>query len=92
MVTTNSFEPHEPDVGNASINATQGVKELSEGDKNSILCSEEFKLFMGDAARVVDRALNERNVFDILLDYRFFPLLFISLPQHSCSLFLSIYL
>ncbi len=90
MVTTSSFEPQESGLGNTSNNTTNCVKELSGGDKNTILCSEEFKLFLGDTARVIERALNERSVFDILLDYRFFPY-YSFLKPSSSSLFLSIY-
>ncbi len=90
MVTASSFEPQVSDLGNTSNDTTNGVKELSEGDKNTILCSEEFKLFLGETARVLERALNERSVFDILLDYRFFSY-YSFLNPSSSSLFLSTY-
>ncbi len=73
LTTCSSFEAEESGgLRNGSSSTTMnGVKELTEGDKDTILCSEEFKLFLGDTARVLERALNERSVFDILLDYRF---------------------
>ncbi len=73
LPTTSSFEAGESSLGNDTTNndTTNGVKELTEDNKDTILCSEEFKSFLGDTARVLERALNERSVFDILLDYRF---------------------
>ncbi len=69
-----------------------GVKELTEDDKDTILCSEEFKLFLGDTARVLERALNERSVFDILLDYRFSSFQLSPLVLNPCNSSLFIFI